>query len=76
MVVSDVNMTALPVLAFGSLIFATYRGLGSMGSALFIGVGTCFLTSIFILPALLKLVEKKSQTSHETNGLEPLVHSQ
>ena len=72
-----VMLTSLTtMLAFGSLIFATYRGLGSMGSALFIGVGTCFLTSIFILPALLKLVEKKSQTSHEANGLEPLVHSQ
>ncbi len=56
-----VMLTSLTtMLAFGSLIFATYRGLGSMGSALFIGVGTCFLTSIFILPALLKLAEKKS----------------
>jgi predicted RND superfamily exporter protein len=53
-----VMLTSLTtMLAFGSLIFATYRGLGSMGSALFIGVGTCFLTSIFILPALLTLVE-------------------
>ena len=54
-----VMLTSLTtMLAFGSLIFATYRGLGSMGSALFIGVGTCFLTSIIILPALLTLVEK------------------
>lgn len=41
------------MLAFGSLVFATYRGLGSLGIALFIGVGTCFLTSVIILPALL-----------------------
>ena len=57
-----VMLTSLTtMLAFGSLIFATYRGLGSMGSALFIGVGTCFLASIFILPALLKLVEKSPE---------------
>jgi len=57
-----VMLTSLTtMLAFGSLIFATYRGLGSMGSALFIGVGTCFLTSIVILPALLKLMENSLQ---------------
>jgi len=47
------------MLAFGSLVFATYRGLGSLGIALFIGVGTCFLTSVIILPALLGWMEKK-----------------
>ncbi|MGD8778729.1 MAG: MMPL family transporter [Ignavibacteria bacterium] len=45
------------MLAFGSLIFATYRGLGSMGSALFIGVSSCLLTSLLILPALIGLIE-------------------
>ena len=42
------------MLGFGSLWFATYRGLGSMGIALFIGVGACFLTTLCILPVLLK----------------------
>ncbi|MFQ6603984.1 MAG: RND family transporter [Fidelibacterota bacterium] len=41
------------MLGFGSLIFATYRGLGSMGSALFIGVGTCFLATVLVIPALM-----------------------
>ena len=45
------------MLAFGSLLFATYRGLGSLGMALSIGVGTCFLASIIILPALLGWLE-------------------
>lgn len=40
------------MLAFGSLFFATYRGLGSLGTALFIGVGCCLLTSLIILPAM------------------------
>jgi len=46
------------MLAFGSLVFATYRGLGSMGIALFIGVGTCFLTSVLLLPPLLGWLER------------------
>ena len=46
------------MLAFGSLKFATYRGLGSMGMALFIGVGACFLTSVLLLPALLGWMER------------------
>jgi len=59
-----VMLTSLTtMLAFGSLIFATYRGLGSMGSALFIGVGTCFFTSIFMLPALLQLAERKNRNN-------------
>ena len=49
------------MLAFGSLVFATYRGLGSLGIALFIGVGTCFLTSAVVLPALLGVTEKREE---------------
>ncbi|MGD8779468.1 MAG: MMPL family transporter [Ignavibacteria bacterium] len=49
------------MLAFGSLIFATYRGLGSMGSALFIGVSSCLLTSLLILPALIGLIENRKK---------------
>ncbi len=41
------------MLGFGSLTFATYRGLGQMGIALFIGVGTCFLATIFVIPAIM-----------------------
>jgi len=46
------------MLGFGSLTFATYRGLGSMGSALFIGVGTCFLATVLVIPAVMGWVEK------------------
>lgn len=41
------------MLCFGSLWFAVYRGLGSMGIALFIGVGTCFFATIFVIPAII-----------------------
>jgi hypothetical protein len=46
------------MLGFGSLTFATYRGLGSMGSALFIGVGTCFLATVLVIPAVMGIVER------------------
>ncbi len=41
------------MLAFGSLGFAVYRGLASLGITLLIGVGTALLTSLLVLPALL-----------------------
>jgi len=47
------------MLAFGSLVFATYRGFGSLGLALFIGVGMCLLATVTLLPAILAISEKK-----------------
>jgi predicted RND superfamily exporter protein len=40
------------MLGFGSLYFATMRSLGSLGSALFIGVGACFVASVLVIPPL------------------------
>jgi len=45
--------------AFGSLVFSIFRGWASFGAALFLGVGACFLTTVFILPGILGLVERK-----------------
>lgn len=47
------------MLAFGSLVFSIWRGYGSLGSALFIGVGTCFLTTVLILPGIIGWIERK-----------------
>ena len=49
------------MLAFGSLVFATYRGFGSMGLALFIGVGMCLAATIAILPAILAILERQEK---------------
>ena len=46
--------TITTMLAFGSLWFSTYRGLGSLGIALFIGCFTCFFATLFVIPTLLK----------------------
>ncbi len=46
--------TITTMLAFGSLWFSTYRGLGSLGITLFIGSFTCFFATLFVVPTLLK----------------------
>jgi len=46
--------------AFGSLVFSVFRGWAQFGLALFTGVGACFLTTVFVLPGILGLIEKKN----------------
>ncbi|MEA2022396.1 MAG: MMPL family transporter, partial [Candidatus Caldatribacteriota bacterium] len=48
------------MLAFGSLIFSIWRGFGSLGGAMFIGVGACFLSTVIILSGLMGLTERKN----------------
>ena len=48
------------MLGFGSLSFSVHPGLGNIGAVLFIGVGSCFLGTLFILPPLLGTNRKKS----------------
>ena len=50
--------SATTIIAFGSMGFASHRGIASMGKVLAIGVAACFITSVFILPALFALIEK------------------
>ena len=47
------------MLAFGSLIFSIWRGFGSLGAAMFIGVGACFLSTVIILPGIIGFTERK-----------------
>jgi predicted RND superfamily exporter protein len=48
------------MLAFGSLVFSIWRGFGHLGGALFIGVGACFLATVFILPGIIGFFARKS----------------
>lgn len=45
------------MIAFGSMVFSVYRGYASLGWALVIGVGACFLTSVIILPGIIGIIE-------------------
>ena len=57
-----IMVTSLTTMAgFGSLMIAKYRGLGSLGILLTLGVAACFLTTMLILPAILGWMEKKSK---------------
>ncbi|HMB00867.1 MAG TPA: MMPL family transporter [Spirochaetota bacterium] len=49
------------MVGFGSLMFAKYQGFVGMGLVLFIGIGACFLITIIIVPALLKLLDSKKR---------------
>jgi predicted RND superfamily exporter protein len=49
------------MLAFGSLVFSIWRGFGQLGGALFIGVGSCFLTTVIILSGIFGLLGKKKR---------------
>ncbi|MBA7512361.1 hypothetical protein ES705_04366 [subsurface metagenome] len=49
------------MLAFGSLVFSIWRGFGSLGAAMFIGVGACFLSTVIILSGIIGLLERKNK---------------
>ncbi|MDP8224785.1 MAG: MMPL family transporter [Candidatus Lernaella stagnicola] len=44
---------------FGMLGLATYVAIGSLGQLLVIGVGACFVTSVFVLPLILARIDRK-----------------
>ncbi|MCX7725275.1 MAG: MMPL family transporter [Chitinispirillaceae bacterium] len=46
------------MIGFGSMGLASHRGIASMGVVLFMGVGTCFIASAYLLPAILAIYEK------------------
>ena len=48
------------MLAFGSLVFSIYRGFGSLGATMFIGVGACFLSTFIILSGIMGFLERKN----------------
>lgn len=50
--------TLTTMLGFGSLIFAKYQGFGQMGWVTLLGVGWCFIMSVLLIPAILKLMER------------------
>ncbi|MDA3838410.1 MAG: MMPL family transporter [Candidatus Delongbacteria bacterium] len=46
------------MIGFGSIGLATHRGLASMGIVLVLGVGSCFISSAFLLTAMISLKDK------------------
>ncbi|MDP8238295.1 MAG: MMPL family transporter [Candidatus Hatepunaea meridiana] len=48
------------MIGFGSIAFYTMEGMASFGRALFMGVGACFLATVLVLPAVLRLFTKSN----------------
>lgn len=46
------------MIGFGSMGLASHRGIASMGIILFMGVGACFVSSAFVLPSFITIMEK------------------
>lgn len=46
------------MIGFGSMGLASHRGIAGMGQVLFLGVGSCFVSSTFVLPALTTVMER------------------
>lgn len=57
-----VMLTSLTTMVgFGSIALSHYPGLKSMGYVAVIGVGTCLLTSLFLLPPILSILGKANR---------------
>lgn len=52
--------SATTMLAFGSLVFSVWPGFSSLGLAMFIGVGACFLSTVLVLSGILGVLERKN----------------
>lgn len=70
--INGVVLTSLTsIVGFGSLMFASHRGLVSLGTVLVIGVTTCMFASLVTLPAALTLIDRfrNPHTPHESGEL-------
>jgi hopanoid biosynthesis associated RND transporter like protein HpnN len=56
-------LTSLTTMAgFGAIAIGEYPGLRSLGILLAFGVGTCFLTTVLFIPAIISLIQSKNRT--------------
>jgi hopanoid biosynthesis associated RND transporter like protein HpnN len=64
-----VLVSALTAIAgFGSLIPAKHQGIASLGAVMSVGIATCMLAALTILPALLTLLIRKGWTIKKPSG--------
>jgi len=59
------------VLGFGALMVASHKGLESLGRVLTLGVTTCTLTSLVLLPAVLAMLRPGPAAAAEADAAEP-----
>lgn len=56
------------IVAFGSIGLSAYRGLASMGIVVGLGITFCMLLSLSLIPAVLRLYEKRLERIQEVEG--------
>ena len=56
------------MIGFGSIGLASHRGMAGMGQILFLGVGTCFITSAFVLPSVITLMDRITNGKFSKKG--------
>ena len=55
-------------IAFGSISFASHRGMAGMGQLLVLGVGGCLVASLVLLPALMKIFFRDKESQLQKKG--------
>lgn len=58
------------MLAFGSMVFSVFPAWAWFGGSLFIGVGACFVTTVFVLAGVLGWIEKSKSNENVLNNTE------
>ncbi len=54
------------MIGFGSLSLASHKGLAGLGTVVMIGIASCLLVSVILLPAILSLLTGKRLRNHES----------
>jgi uncharacterized protein len=68
-VFSTVVLTALTsMVGFGSMMFASHRGLFSLGVALAIGISSCLFVALVLVPSLLSVISKNESARGASSG--------
>jgi len=68
-VFSTVVLTALTsMVGFGSMMFASHRGLFSLGIALAIGISSCLFVALVMIPSLLSVISKNESGRGASSG--------
>ena len=56
------------IAGFGSLVLAKHRGIESLGYLMSVGVATCMIAGLTFLPALLNLIQQRSQKTKQPSA--------
>jgi hypothetical protein len=60
--------TVTTMVGYSGLLLAVHPGLQSIGLAAVIGLGTAFLTAVFVLPAILEILQRRTSTLEDASS--------